>query len=116
MKGSRLTTRLLSGLGGMCLLLALVAVPVAWADDLSDCDQGCAALYTLGTPEYDACVAANCFVQVGNGCANTCGPGVFPQCGTGTCDKDPARCTQHSCKLVSAGDYNACECSAKQKQ
>jgi len=44
-------------------------------------------------------------------CAVTCGAGVFPQCGTGTCNLAPASCNGCHCRLIYIAEVpRFCEC------
>ena len=74
--------------------------PVYWCEECS----------TLTDPAEQAACNADCYIVCSHSvCTKTCGPGVFPQCGTGTCDKR-AKCVSASCACKLTYYYTACEC------
>ncbi len=95
------------------LAVALLAVALAAAASRNAfADTGpspCACLPEETQEECDArCLGALCSHGA---CTTTCGPGVFPQCGTGACDKTQFCKDNCPCKLTA--NYRFCECQSK---
>jgi hypothetical protein len=108
MKAIEFLSRLSARASVFCVLFALITLSSsARADQTSDCQAQCDG---LPSREKDACIS-DCLQN--GGCSNsqcrvTCGPGVFPQCGTGTCNKVQA-CVNAgcACKIILT---KYCEC------
>lgn len=122
-------TWLFGSLACALLVIGSMAVPAQMAfadtgDCQTQCDSQCAALYQVGTPEYNDCVNS-CMEQCmlagvcpsssvcSNGCANSQPCFVAGCTGVSGCTcsapADP-RCAQN-CKCKTAG--SACDCGPK---